>query len=82
MTEIETHRLIDTFAEDGKHEDGGNGWCEVAGDGLDVVEELTTLRWLYHRDPCDAHSNQNQDKHSIHSQTQARGDSSSEASIV
>ena len=43
MTEVGTHRLINTFAEDGKHEDSCNGWCEVAGDGLDVVEELTTL---------------------------------------
>lgn len=41
--EVETHRLVDTFAEDGKHEDSRNGWCEVAGNGLDVVEELTTL---------------------------------------
>lgn len=43
MTEMETHRLIDPFAEDGKHEDGRNGRREVAGDGLDVIKELATL---------------------------------------
>lgn len=43
MIEVETHSLVNTFAEDGKHEDSCNGWCEVAGDGLDVVKELTTL---------------------------------------
>ena len=43
MTEVETHSLIDTFAEDGKHEDSCNRRCEVAGYGLDVVEELAAL---------------------------------------
>lgn len=43
VIDLETHRLIDTFAEDGEHEDRCNGRCEVAGDGLDVVKELTTL---------------------------------------
>lgn len=43
MTEGGTHRLVDSFAEDGKHEDSCNGWREVAGDRLDVVEELTAL---------------------------------------
>lgn len=38
-----THRLIDTLAEDGEDENSGDRWREVAGDGLDVVEELTTL---------------------------------------
>lgn len=42
MIEVETYSFIDTFAEDGKHEDSCNRWCEVAGDGLDVVKELTT----------------------------------------
>lgn len=64
MTEVETHRLIDTFAEDGKHEDSCDGRREVAGDRLDVVKELTTLGCLHHRDPCYAHTNQGQDKHS------------------
>lgn len=68
MIEVETHGLIDTFAEDGEHEDSRNGWCEVAGDGLDVVKELTALGGLHHRDPCYAHTNQGQDKHSIYSQ--------------
>lgn len=43
MNQEATYRLIDTFAEDGKDEDSCNGWCEVAGDGLHIVEELTTL---------------------------------------
>lgn len=41
--EIGTHGLVDAFAEDGEHEDGGDGRREVAGDGLDVVEELAAL---------------------------------------
>lgn len=64
MIEVDTHRLIDAFAEDGKHEDSCNRWSEVAGDGLDVVKELTTLGFLHHGDPRNAHTNQEHDEHS------------------
>lgn len=43
MIELETYRLVDTFAEDCEHEHSCNRWCKVAGDGLDVVKKLTAL---------------------------------------
>lgn len=57
-----THSLIDTLAEEPKHEDGGDGGREVAGDGLDVVEELAALGRLHHGDPGDADGDQEQDE--------------------
>lgn len=56
--------LIDAFAENGENEDGRNRWSEVAGDGLDVIEELTTLGGLHDGDPRDAHPNEGEDKNS------------------
>lgn len=64
MNEVWTHGLVDAFAEDGEHEDGGDGRREIAGDGLDVVEELAALGRLHDGDPGDAHSDQEQDEHS------------------
>uniref|UniRef100_A0A2D4MGW3 Uncharacterized protein n=1 Tax=Micrurus spixii TaxID=129469 RepID=A0A2D4MGW3_9SAUR len=52
--------LIDSLAEDGQEEDGGNGWAQVAGDGLDVVKELPALRRLDHGHPGNADTNQAQ----------------------
>lgn len=67
-----THGLIDALAEDGEDEDGRHGGREVAGDGLDVVKELTALRRLHDGDPRYAHPNQNQDEDST--RTNKRGD--------
>jgi hypothetical protein len=62
---METHRLIDTLTEDGEHEGGCDGRGQVAGDGLDVVEELAALSRLDHRDPRYTHPDQNQDKYPL-----------------
>lgn len=56
------HLLIDSLAEDGQEEDGGNGRTQVTGDGLDVVKELPALRRLDHGHPGDADANQAQDE--------------------
>ena len=40
---LDTYWLIDSLAEDSKQEDCCDGWSQVTGDGLDVVEELSTL---------------------------------------
>lgn len=60
-----THSLIDTFEKNGKQEDSCNRWGKVTGDGFSVDKELTTLGSLHHRNPCYAHTNQGQDKHSV-----------------
>lgn len=39
-----TYVLIDSLAEDSKQEDSCDGGSQVTGDGLDVIEELPTLR--------------------------------------
>lgn len=57
-----THGLIDTLAEEPEHEDGSNRGREVAGYGLDVVEELAALSRLHHGDPSDADADQDQDE--------------------
>lgn len=59
---MKTHGLIDTFAEDGKNEESCNRWREVAGDGLDVIEELAALGRLDDGDPGDAHPDEGQDE--------------------
>lgn len=56
------HLLIDSLAEDGQEEDGGNGRSQVTGDGLDVVKELPALCRLDHGHPGDADANQAQDE--------------------
>ncbi|EGW13086.1 hypothetical protein I79_024109 [Cricetulus griseus] len=45
------HLLIHTGHEECKYKDGRHGRRQVAGDRLDVVEELPTLRRLHHREP-------------------------------
>lgn len=57
---LDTYRLIDSLAEDSKQEDCCDGWSQVTGDGLDVVEELSTLCWLYDGHPGDADADQHQ----------------------
>lgn len=69
MPVLETHRLVDTFAEDAEDEDSCDRRCEVAGDGLDVVKELTALGRLHHGDPGYAHSDQGQDEQSASTRT-------------
>lgn len=59
-----THRLSDTFAEDGEDEDGRDGRGEVTGDRLDVVEELAALGRLHDGDPRDAHPDEDDDENS------------------
>lgn len=46
--------LIDTPPEDGHDEDSSDGRSQVAGDGLDVVKQLSTVGWLDNGDPQDA----------------------------
>lgn len=59
---VKTHCLVDTFAEDGENEDSCYRRREVAGDGLDVIEELATLGGLHDGDPGDAHPDEGQDE--------------------
>lgn len=59
-----THRLCDPLAEDGQQEEGSDGWGQVAGDRLDVVEELATVGALDDGDPEDTDDNQEHHKHS------------------
>lgn len=61
---MKTHWLVDTFAEDSEDEDGRDRRREVAGDGLDVVEELAALGGLHDGDPRYAHPDEDQDKNS------------------
>lgn len=60
----DTYRLIDSLAENSKQEDSCDGWSQVAGDGLDVIEELPTLCWLHNGHPGDADANQHEDEQS------------------
>ena len=39
----DTYGLIDSLAENSKQEDCCDGWSQITGDGLDVVEELSAL---------------------------------------
>lgn len=59
-----THRLCDPLAEDGQQEEGGDGRGQVAGDGLDVDEELPAVGALDDGDPEDADDGQEHHKHS------------------
>lgn len=70
MSVLWTHRLVDSFAEDAEDEDGCDRRCEVAGDGLDVVEELAALGRLHHGDPGYADSDQAQDEQSANTHGQ------------
>lgn len=60
-----THRLCDSLAEHGQQEEGGDGRGQVAGDRLDVVEELATVGTLDDGDPEDADDHQEDHKHSV-----------------
>jgi hypothetical protein len=53
--------LVDSLPEDGEDIYRTDRWRQVAGDSLDVVEELGTT--LYNRDPCNADARQNKHKH-------------------
>lgn len=57
-----THRLCDPLAEDGQQEEGGDGRGQVAGDSLDVVEELPAVGALDDGDPEDADGDQEDHK--------------------
>ena len=59
-----THRLCDPIAEDGQQEEGSDGRGQVAGDRLDVVEELPAVGALDDGDPEDADEDQDHHKHS------------------
>ena len=59
-----THRLCDPLAEDGQQEEGSDGRGQVAGDRLDVVEELPAVGALDDGDPEDADEDQDHHKHS------------------
>lgn len=59
-----THRLCDPLAEDGQQEESSDGRGQVAGDRLDVVEELPTVGALDDRDPEDADDDQEDHEHS------------------
>lgn len=59
-----THRLCDPLAEDGQQEEGSDGRGQVAGNRLDVVEELPTVGALDDGDPEDADDNQEHHEHS------------------
>ena len=59
-----THRLCDPLAEDGQQEQCSDRRGEVAGDGLDVVEELAAVGALDDGDPEDADDDQEHHKHS------------------
>lgn len=59
-----THRLCDPLAENGQQEEGGDRRGQVAGDRLDVVEELPAVGALNDGDPEDADDNQEHHEHS------------------
>lgn len=59
-----THRLCDPLAEDGQQEEGGDRWGQVAGDRLDVVEQLPAVGALDDGDPEDADDDQEHHEHS------------------
>lgn len=59
-----THRLCDPLAEDGQQEEGSDGRGQVAGDRLDVVEELPAVGALDDGDPEDTDDDQEHHKHS------------------
>lgn len=59
-----THRLCDPLAEDRQKEEGSDRWGQVAGDSLDVVEELPAVGALDDGDPEDADGNQEHHKQS------------------
>lgn len=52
-----TYLLIDPLAEDAKQEDSSNGRSQIAGNWLNIIKELPTLSWLYHRNPGNADAN-------------------------
>lgn len=56
-----SHRFVDPLHEHGQEEDRGDGRSQVAGHGLDVIEELAALRRLDDGDPADADGHDAQD---------------------
>lgn len=58
----ETYRLIGSLPENSKQEDSCNGWSQVTGNRLDVIEELPTLCWLHNGYPGNADTYQHQDE--------------------
>lgn len=57
--------LVDPPPQDGQQEDGSDGRSQVAGHGLDVVEQLAAIGRLDDGDPEDAEHHQNQDKYPV-----------------
>lgn len=51
-----SHRFIDPLNKHSQEEDGGDRGSQIAGDGLDVIKQLTALCRLHHRDPADTDS--------------------------
>lgn len=51
-----SHRFIDPLDKHSQEEDGGDRGSQIAGDGLDVIKQLTALGRLHHGDPADADS--------------------------
>lgn len=58
----DTYRLADSLPENSKQEDSCNGWSQVTGNRLDVIEELPTLCWLHNGHPGNADAYQHQDE--------------------
>lgn len=58
----DTYWLSGSLPENSKEEYSCDGWSQVTGDGLDVIEELPTLCWLHNGHPGDADANQHQDE--------------------
>ena len=48
------YRFIDARDKHGKKEDGADRWRHVSCNGLDVDEQLSSLRPHYERNPGDA----------------------------
>lgn len=59
-----SHRFIDPLHKHSQEEDCSDGRSQIAGHGLDVVEELAALSGLDHGDPADADGNDAQNPNS------------------
>lgn len=59
-----TYGLINPRAEDCQDEERCDGWGEIAGDGLDVVEELAAVGRLNDWDPENTDDHEDEDKDS------------------
>lgn len=51
-----SHRFIDPLDKHSQEEDGSDRGSQIAGDGLDVIKQLTALCRLHHGDPADTDS--------------------------